>query len=154
MPNEEALEYLATQAVADYLATELKLDGIIFPSVQVGHESANVVLFHHASRVEDIELPLGTEISVYLEEHDEDGTRPDYRVWEEVPPTTPPVKPASAIHPYFDAPLDYQNYDIRTPSLRIDTKDVSVHHIQAVRFSASKFPVSRDRIVRSERSPF
>ncbi|MFK4535162.1 hypothetical protein ABIA00_003345 [Bradyrhizobium ottawaense] len=36
MPDDEHFEYLATQAVADFLATEssVPIDGIIFPSVQ------------------------------------------------------------------------------------------------------------------------
>src|SRR5206468_12230096 len=81
MPNEEAFEYLSTQAVADYLATEAKLDGIIFPSVQLGHTSSNVVLFHHSSRVAEIELPAGAELTANLESRDPDGGSPDYRVW-------------------------------------------------------------------------
>jgi len=35
-PSDEALEYVATQAVAEYLANELKFDGIVYPSAQVG----------------------------------------------------------------------------------------------------------------------
>ena len=34
--HEEPLEYIPTQAVAEYLAGELKLDGIIYPSAQLG----------------------------------------------------------------------------------------------------------------------
>ena len=53
MPDEEALEYLPTQAVADFLATQQKpaIDGIVFPSVQAGGDDLNVVLFHKAARV-------------------------------------------------------------------------------------------------------
>ena len=35
-PSDEALEYVATQAIAEYLASELKFDGIVYPSAQVG----------------------------------------------------------------------------------------------------------------------
>ncbi|WP_447412563.1 RES domain-containing protein, partial [Clostridium perfringens] len=40
--------------IADYLARHLEPapDGILFPSVQSPGEHRNVVLFHHASRVE------------------------------------------------------------------------------------------------------
>ena len=36
MPNDEPFGYLATQAIADFLATEANppLDGILYPSVQ------------------------------------------------------------------------------------------------------------------------
>jgi len=52
MPDDEAFEYLPTQAVADFLGTmnEPRLDGIVFPSAQTS-EGRNVVLFHHAARV-------------------------------------------------------------------------------------------------------
>jgi hypothetical protein len=77
MPHEEASEYLPTQAVADYLAVEAGLDGIIFPSVQTGHQSSNVVLFHHAARVVEVSLPKGTEVDAQLETGDSDGVYPE-----------------------------------------------------------------------------
>ncbi|MCB2401972.1 RES family NAD+ phosphorylase [Rhizobium ruizarguesonis] len=47
MPDDQEFDYLPTQAVADFLATETvtPLDGIIFPSVQVAGGKQNVVLF-------------------------------------------------------------------------------------------------------------
>ncbi len=68
MPNDEALAYVATQAVADFLATErnMKLDGLIFPAVQAAGGARNVVLFHKASRVKPLELPKGTESRLIL----------------------------------------------------------------------------------------
>lgn len=65
-PHEEHLEYVPTQAVAQYVANVLKLDGILFASAQVGEvrdeddegddsptaaENCNVVLFHMAAAV-------------------------------------------------------------------------------------------------------
>lgn len=63
MPDDEAFDYLATQAVADFLATmnEPRLDGIVFSSAQ-SRVGRNVVLFHHAARVETLMFPEGTEI--------------------------------------------------------------------------------------------
>jgi hypothetical protein len=157
MPNEEAFEYLATQAVADYLATEAKLDGIIFPSVQVGHASSNVVLFHHSSRVAEVQLPKGTELTASLEQHDSDGVSPDYRVWEEVPPPTPAADPSDP-NP-LDLPItpvnyDYELFDSRPLSLKIDLASVTVHHIKAVSFGADAYPVDRHRTVKPESSKF
>jgi hypothetical protein len=57
MPDDETSGYLVTQVVADYLANAVKLDGILFPSVQSGAKAANVVLFHKASRVQALDLP-------------------------------------------------------------------------------------------------
>ncbi len=151
MPNEEALEYLATQAVADYLATEEKLDGIIFPSVQVGHAASNVVLFHHSSRVEEIQLPTGTELTAGLEQHDSDGVSPDYRVWEEVPPT-PATASRSESNPldFAIALEDVESFDDRPPTLKIDLASVTVHHITSVSFSADAYPVNRHRFTKPE----
>jgi hypothetical protein len=46
LPTDEATEYLATQAIADFLASNEapSLDGILYPSVQTGHLTTNVVL--------------------------------------------------------------------------------------------------------------
>src|SRR3546814_2510266 len=65
MPSDEALEYLVTQAIADFLAVMAipSIDGIVFPSVQSSGDAFNVILFHKAARVEEIELPKGMELS-------------------------------------------------------------------------------------------
>ena len=48
MPDDEHAEYLATQVIAEFLASELKFDGITFPSAQ-SEGGLNVTLFHSAS---------------------------------------------------------------------------------------------------------
>ena len=65
MPDDESFEYLATQAIANFLATENEpsLDGIIFQSAQ-SEEGRNVVLFHKAARVELMQFAPGTELKV------------------------------------------------------------------------------------------
>ena len=75
MPDDEPFEYIATQAVADFLATEstMQLEGIIFPSVQTAGHSVNFVLFHKAARVEELDLPKGTEVSASLGQMYEEG---------------------------------------------------------------------------------
>jgi hypothetical protein len=64
LPEDEELDYLPTQAIAEYLASHRKLDGIIFHSAQTGQEGQNIVLFHEASIVEAYDPPPGTEIEV------------------------------------------------------------------------------------------
>ena len=53
MPEDETVEYLATQVVAEFLANKAtpRLDGIIFRSSQTGGTGHNVVLFGHACGV-------------------------------------------------------------------------------------------------------
>lgn len=147
MPHEEVSEYLPTQAVADYLANEIQLDGIIFASVQTGQESSNVVLFYHASRVEEVELPKGTEVDAYLDMTDSDGTHPDYWVSEKVPPAAAQVEPSPHRFPF--GPLEFQPFDersdTRAPALRIDHESIQIHHVRAVAFSADAYPVRRNR---------
>jgi hypothetical protein len=146
MPNEEAFEYLATQAVADYLATEVKLDGIIFPSVQVGHVSPNVVLFHHSSRVKEVEVPKGTTFYVRLEQQDSDGISPDYSVWEQVPNSPQPTESTEQSPLTLSTiPMLEELVDDRPFSLEIDLGSVAIHHIKAVSFEAKSYPVIRDR---------
>lgn len=59
MPDDEPFDYLATQAIADFLATETDpaLDGLIYPSAQGSQGKLNVVLFHNAARVQELEIP-------------------------------------------------------------------------------------------------
>ena len=90
MPDDDPFEYLATQAIADFLATEasVPIDGIIFPSVQAAGDVLNVVLFHKAARVEAMNVPEGTEISASTGRWAEDGWVEDYEVVEKVPAVT------------------------------------------------------------------
>ena len=48
VPDDEDLEYLPTQAIADFLATERDpvLDGIAYPSTQIDGSGYKVTLFH------------------------------------------------------------------------------------------------------------
>lgn len=66
MPNDEQFEYLPTQAISDFLSSEIKFDGIIFPSAQSGGNGVNVVLFNHASRIKEMEYPTDSDITVRL----------------------------------------------------------------------------------------
>lgn len=54
LPNSEEFEYIITQAVADYISNHpnIKIDGILYPSVQHNGTIANVVLFPDNSKVQ------------------------------------------------------------------------------------------------------
>lgn len=152
MPDDQDFEYLATQAIADYLATEgrVPLDGIVFPSVQAGNKGVNVVLFHKASRTAELDLPKGTEIEAHTWQDYSDGPEREYRVIERVPPPEPEKSPKKG-------PLDitdfdwgnfeeiYRDYDARPVTLKIDPDEVTVHIVEAVRFETEDHKVRRYR---------
>ena len=47
IPDDEVFDYLSTQAIADYLASQtgINYDGIIYPSVQVAGEKTILYCF-------------------------------------------------------------------------------------------------------------
>ena len=155
MPDDEPFEYLATQAVADYLATapSVPIDGIVFPSVQAAGDVLNVVLFHKAARVEAMDIPKGTDIRATTGQWGEDGWEQDYTVTEEVPPAPEQPnknKPEKPGWPNFAAlaqamPLEPLDLDWRTVSLRIVADGIQVHRVKRVEFETDEFKVRRHR---------
>ncbi|WP_237246141.1 RES domain-containing protein [Sphingopyxis bauzanensis] len=129
------------------------LDGILFPSVQSPGEHRNVVLFHHTSRVEPLDIPEGTKLSARQFDYTEDGDEPDYSVWEDVPPIPEKVKKPDddfGLMAMLDAPIFDSDEDVREPALRVKTKAVTAHHITGVTFSTDDFEVSRHRMTKRE----
>lgn len=158
MPQDEAFEYLPSQAVAEYLTNklDLRLDGIIFRSSQTGC-GRNVVLFNPACGVESDDLPEGTEVKVYIhyDKYDEDDEG-YVRVFERVPPThsTPPRNDdTTLVDIYSFSPRDNEDEELPTysePTLRIDMKSIFVLDIQSVRYDHHRREVFRHRSVKSE----
>jgi hypothetical protein len=143
MPDDELFEYLPTQAIADFLATEATppLDGIIFPSVQVAGDALNIALFHKAARVEEIELPRGTEVSARVGQMYEEGWEREYTVIEEVPRKgDDSEKKVSTKFQHF--PVDF---DRRPVTLKIDLDSLRVHVVEAVSFKTAEHKVRRHR---------
>lgn len=156
MPDDEPTEYLITQMIADYLARqpEPALDGILFPSVQSPDDHRNVVLFHHASRVQHLDIPEGTELSARQYDSTEDGDEPDYRVWEEVPAAPEKTEEPDnmfGFFPFIDPARFDPNEDAREVTLAVLTDSISAHHITGVKFGTNDFDVSRHRMERRER---
>lgn len=149
MPDDEVFDYLPTQAVADFLATENDpaLDGIIFPSVQAAGEALNVVLFHKAARVADLELPEGTEISASTGMHGPDGWERWYSVHERVPPKEKDAKDDSGVFSpalFLEAARDTHS-DPREPTLRIDLASIKVYVVNKVLLECEEHDVLRHR---------
>ena len=145
MPDDEATDYLPTQAIADFLSTgsELKLDGILFPSVQAESQGKNVVLFHKAARVKDRKLPLGTEVEVHTRTETSDGHEPEFVVWERTPKSAPKVDLEFIFHRGGMLDLDRE---ARQASLELDINSLRVHSVKRVRFRTESLPVSRHQI--------
>ena len=57
MPQDETIEYITTQIVAEYLKNHGKYNGLIFPSTQTDGNADNLVLFNGSCGVE---VPFGT----------------------------------------------------------------------------------------------
>jgi hypothetical protein len=150
MPDDEPFEYLATQAIADFLATEasVSIDGIIFPSVQAAGDALNVVLFHKAARVAAMNVPEGTEISASTGRWTEDGWVDDYEVVENVSPShqNEQARGYSGFGAIAEAmPPDPRDSGWREASLRIVPESMNVHRIKHVEFKMDKFVVKRRR---------
>jgi hypothetical protein len=156
MPDDEPFEYLATQAIADFLATEasVPIDGIIFPSVQATGDVLNVVLFHKAARVEAMDVPEGTEISASTGRWAEHGWEQDYEVLEKIPPLPKEVDKNEQEPGWPDVaaiaetvPLDPRDADWRDVSLRVVSESIEVHRVKRVEFATDEFTVKRHRTV-------
>lgn len=160
MPDDQDFEYLPTQAIADYLATESKvpLDGILFPSVQAGGGGLNVVLFHKASLCAELEFPKGTELEGSTARQYAEGWEREYTVVESVPPEEPNKEPEGkpAIGLTFDPTSwdELQNGDFRDPALCIDPQSVKVHIVESVNFATSEHTVKRHRWAKNNHDAF
>jgi hypothetical protein len=142
MPEDEAYDYLPTQAIADFLATNANplLHGILYRSVQGPVGNFNVVLFHKAARVEPFEMPFGTKVSASLYQWTDDGPETDYWVAEEVPATDSETIPLPE-----EVFRESDDYDDREFTLRLDKESLQVHHIRGISFATEVFDVRRHR---------
>jgi hypothetical protein len=148
MPDDEPFDYLPTQAIADFLATNVRLDldGLLYPSVQGSESKLNVVLFHKAARVQSLDLPKGMGIWASLGHDTEDGPDVDYRVFEEVPPEATPGRSETDDFSFLSEPLNRsEDLDERKPTLKLDISSLRVYHINGIDFQTQSYSVSRHR---------
>lgn len=159
MPTDEEIEYLTTQAVVDFLANGLPiaLDGVIFPSAQTNETTANVVLFHRASKVVQMDLPDGTEMSARTSTSTEEGSERDYWVWEEVPAKDEgeatkreATLPFASLHlPHHD---DFESSEEKTLSL--DLTSLTVRIVTAATYETDDHEVRRHRMEKQPQRTF
>ena len=150
MPGDAHLDYLPTQAIADYLAArnDPVLDGILYPSVQGDEDAANVALFHKSARVAAIDLPQGTEISASTGMHTEEGWDEHYWVWEKIPAADPDVqdKQLDVFEPgaFLMASHDLDR-DVRETVLKIDLPSMQIQRVRAAKYATKVYEVQRHR---------
>ena len=156
MPQDEATEYLQTQAVAKYLAKKScpPLDGILFRSSQTGRTGRNLVLFNHACLVEPWKLPPGSKIDVRVplaEEEDEDDSVVVFETTpepDEEKPDKPRRKSPSLIRSLIQFVIGNGRNRLGFPSnptLRLDENNVEVLDIKSVTYDFGeriRFPSS------------
>lgn len=125
MPDDEPLEYLITQVIAEYLAVHHGLDGMLYNSVQTDEKRANIVLFSQSATVAPIAWPPGMKIELQSPPT-EDGDE-CIMVMREAGPEdadTPPPSPEPA-----------------NPPLRLVHTSIEVHRIRAVACPSTHTPV-------------
>lgn len=159
LPDDEAIEYLVTQAVADFLENRLDfpLHGIAYPSVQSASAGFNVALFHRFSKCEVWKFPAKTEIEASFYSHHDDPFDAQYTVFERLTEDAEAqdVKDADddigwhgLIHSLYE-----ELEEKIEPCLRLEGSAVEVHDIQAVTVTTHKFEVKRHKI-KGGMSPF
>jgi hypothetical protein len=147
MPSDDGFDYIVTQAIAEYLANEAgaDLDGLLFPSVQTGDNSLNVVLFHKASRVQE-RIPLG-KIEAHGDAMGPDGLEEEYYVQETIDPDAKEPKKSAKWRDRFIRPEDR---DERPDALAVSTLTLHVHEVKAVSFSTIDYKVSWHTVERKK----
>ena len=113
LPGDEEFEYLTTQALADYLANNPEIDGIVFPSVQVQGDEENVALFHKSSRVNALTHNFTMEYDFRLED-----------------------KVFHAFEERSDDDEASSPKDQRTPTLEIDIDSIQILDVQGVSYDS------------------
>ena len=135
MPGEEELEYIPTQAVADFLAQmgAPHIDGIRFSSVQSDAKGSNYVLFHKSSFVEPLPKAKDSQLEVRLGYYDDEvyihyTINEKKKVLAEVPPKLEQNLPFDvASYATQQVPAHY--------TLRIRKNSIKVHEVKAASFS-------------------
>lgn len=149
-PQDEAVGYLPTQAVAEYLAQreDLKLDGLIYPSTQTGSTGSNVVLFRPASVVE----PLVQVFDAAPWSYSNETASFSVTAKPIIPPTgvplpVPPSDNPSVYDLAFDPAFPFGEEDApppRTPpTLRLDPAEITVRKVISVSYQHDDSRISR-----------
>lgn len=157
VPYDTALDYLPTQAIADFLATVRipTIDGIAYPSSQALEDPVNIVLFHHACRVDEVNVTAGTKIAARASEDSETGEVVGFDVIETVPvaargegdsPSADQegiVRFESSADAWIDDRLSPADPDARDPALKLDVHSIMVRVVRGATYETKERPVRR-----------
>lgn len=139
-PHDESLQYLATQAIAEYLSHrhDPPLDGILFESSQSEHEGHNLVLFSRACKVESLGFLPGQDDYVIAKASKDGGEDfPCYSVM-----ATKREKSAPAKFPEANASGKSGGETLPKASLRLDVRTLKIHYITGIHVNAEERPVN------------
>ena len=145
MPIDESVDYLITQAIADYLSAltdPIPIDGIIYQSAQKADESVNVVLFNKSSRVKLQDIPKKVKVYKSHEDSSDQNSEIEYSIHEVLS-----EEDNEEIHHASDNGRDENgDKDKRVPSLGLDISNVSVYVIDGANFEFHPREIRRHRI--------
>lgn len=144
MPDDESLNYIPTQVIAEYLASleSPQLDGMLYASVQAGDDTRNVVLFNKAAVVAKFDRPVDVTFEVRDYENYENGEEVEYSVQEEFDSEYVAPEPKEPTLAQLLAEMSTE-IDEREPALRLSEENVWVHHITKVSITSEDHKVRR-----------
>ena len=149
-PEDKQLDYVITQAIFDYLATQPSLitHGIMYSTGQTNINGYNIALFHRSSVVEQLDISNNKNAKTtirfsdfhFFYRHDyidsyEDGVH--YSVYGNIDKANslpPPIMEYTTSGDYLRA--------TRHPMLKVDETTMKVHHITNVSIASEEYPVS------------
>ena len=149
LPGRESLDYLPTQAVAEYLWTQAEppLDGIIFGSAQISGAHKNIVLFPHACQVEGVAGERVRAVRhMYLDApHEAGDDRPTVArvVMEPLDqPAAEAQRPTLADDDWFSEWAAAREAPAPLPTLRLHADGLQLVTVEAIRYQSGSVPVS------------
>nr|WP_260160500.1 RES family NAD+ phosphorylase [Pedobacter cryoconitis] len=152
LPIHENSNYLTTQVIAEFLAEAIEpaFDGIIYNSTQSGKKGSNVVLFHHAARIAQIELPESYRIETTSRIY-EPADEKEYVSYHVIVHDLGQPEEKSAIldsisaayYGYNPIPAYDTSVDIRESSLQIDADNLNIFRLVNAEFETKPFIYKR-----------
>ena len=158
MPQDEQVEYILTQALAEYLAikAKIKFDGMIFNSSQTGGDGRNLVLFNHASGIkpsdnEREEMELDIRIHRYNEDDEELYGSISIFEYPKAPNEGESLSERRdgrqdtpfAVLDAFDGEGVNNFTRSPEPTLRLDLESLEVHSVESVQYCTKLLDVER-----------
>ena len=158
MSDDREMEYLPTQAIAEYLATGsiVPLDGIIFLSEQARTKKSekdnskkrlNVVLFHKAAKSKRLVFPEGAEYGAEIDGYFLMEPKPEFSVTKY---SADEIASGDFFHPHLRNPSSkwgadefIHDADGRHETLSINLASMKIYDVEGVKVISSKYDIDR-----------